>query len=217
VTRAVLLDLDGTLVDSAPAIIGAFRWVLDSRGIAPRVPLDASLIGPPLRDTLVRITGLESAEDIESLAAAFRARYDAVAGRATPAYPGMHDALDALRRGGFDLFVVTNKRIVPTRLILAGLGVDAAFRGIYAPDAVEPRARDKTELLGRVLAMNGLGADATVFVGDSDIDARAAAAHAVPFIAVRYGYGDPYAGGFPVVESIDRLADLPAVVARIIP
>ncbi len=213
--RAVLLDLDGTLVDSAPAIIDTFRHVLDSRALMPRVPLDTSLIGPPLRETLARITGIESAAEIEALASAFRARYDAIAASATPAYPGMLETLHTLRRDGYALYIVTNKRIVPTRLILARLGVDALCDGVFAPDAVDPRARDKTELLGRVLEIAGLSAAATVCVGDSDIDARAAAAHGVPFIAARYGYGDPLAAGVPVAGVIARIAQLPAVVAQV--
>lgn len=215
-SRAVLLDLDGTLVDSAPAVIATFRWVLDAQGFAPRVPLDHSLIGPPLGETLARITGLEPGDELDALARAFRERYDAIAAAETPAYPGLRDVLDVLRGMGFDLFVVTNKRIVPTRRILAGLGVTGAFRGVFAPDAVDPRARDKTDLLGRVLAANGIHAASSACIGDSDIDARAAAAHGVPFIAVRYGYGDPYLGGFPVAGSVERLADLPAAVAQVV-
>lgn len=214
-SRAVLLDLDGTLVDSAPAVIATFRWVLDSRGLSPRVPLDHSLIGPPLGETLARITGLGPGGDLDALARAFRERYDAIAAAETPAYPGLGGVLDALRGSGFDLFVVTNKRIVPTRLILAGLGVASAFRGVFAPDAVDPRARDKTDLLGRVLAASGIHAATSACVGDSDIDARAAAAHSVPFIAACYGYGDPHGGGFPVAGSIARLTDLPAALARV--
>ena len=56
--RDILFDLDGTLIDSSPGILASFARVLAARGLAPVVALDPSIIGPPLADTLRRISGI---------------------------------------------------------------------------------------------------------------------------------------------------------------
>lgn len=212
-TKTVMFDLDGTLVDSAPSVIDAYRWVLATHGLEPQASLDRSLIGPPLHDALQRISGIEPGARLDVLATAFRERYDSVAGATTPPYPGLHEVLAQLRAAGFALLVVTNKRIVPTRLILDALGVTTDFAGVYSPDAVVPPAPDKTALVAIVLAAHDITPAESVFVGDTTTDAAAAAAFGIPFIAARYGYGDAAERGDPVAGTIDALADLPAAVA----
>lgn len=216
-TKAVLFDLDGTLVDSAQGVIGAFRWVLETHHIEPKVALDHALIGPPLRETLGRITGIREGEHLETLATAFRKRYDAVVADVTPAYPGLHHVLSRLREAGFDLYIATNKRIKPTRLIVKALGVAGDFAGVYAPDALDPAAPDKPSLVATMVRVHEIIPAASVFVGDSTTDAGAAAANGIPFIGARYGYGDPAGHGDPVAASIETLADLPAAIAGLFP
>lgn len=212
-TRAALFDLDGTLVDSAPAILATFAWVLERHGLQARGPLDFSLIGPPLRDTLRRMTGIDDPATIESLFVTFRERYDAIAIDATPAFPGYAETLAAVRAMGFETIIVTNKRIHPTRLILERQGGAADFSGIYALDAFDPSLPNKAAVVARVIEIHGITVARSVLVGDSVEDASAADANAVPFVAAMYGYGNPDSGKHPVAARLGVLADLPARLA----
>lgn len=86
-SRALLFDLDGTLIDSSASILAALASALDREGRAPAALLDASLIGPPLRATLRQIAGSEEHDVIERLGGYFRENYDTVGYRQTQPYP----------------------------------------------------------------------------------------------------------------------------------
>lgn len=210
--RAALFDLDGTLVDSAPAILATYSWVLERHALSPAVPLDLSLIGPPLRTILGRVAGTSDAGVIETLAADFRERYDSIAIAATPPYPQLAATLDAVRAQGYTLFIATNKRIRATRLLLEHLGVAAAFHEICALDALDPPAPDKAAMVAGMLQRHGIDRRASVLVGDTMDDARAASANALAFVEAAYGYGT-IAPGSAGVARVSALADLPAVLA----
>lgn len=187
----LLFDLDGTLVDSAPSILESFRLAFAACGLVPALPLDARLIGPPLRPTLAKLLGAEADDaTLDRLAAAFRVAYDGGGWRATVAYPGLCAAIPALAAAGRRLFIVTNKRAVPTRLILDGLGLSPSFEAIHALDAFDPPVADKAAALAVVLARHGLRADDCAYIGDTPEDAAAAAANGLAFVAVGWGYGD---------------------------
>lgn len=210
------LDLDGTLVDSAPAIFASFERALAAHGLRPVVPLDRSLIGPPLRPTLARIAGHSDPELIERLATSFRATYDEDGVRATAPYDGLVETLASLRDAGHHLSVVTNKRLVPTRRLLDLLGVTAMFARIVTLDAVAPPHADKVASLGWLLRDVGVAPGEALMVGDSLEDARAAWANGVRLIAVAYGYGDAATQTEgPIAARLDRLRDLPGCVSAL--
>lgn len=188
---AVLFDLDGTLIDSAPSILESYRLAFDTCKVAPRVALDEHLIGPPLRQTLALIAGSDEAATLDRLAAAFRQAYDSAGYKATQPYALLQPTLKKLHDAGHRLFIVTNKRIAPTRLILEYLGVATYFEGVHAADAYQPPLADKAAVIGAVLAEHGLSAHACLYVGDTAEDGHAAAAHGIAFVGVTYGYGAP--------------------------
>jgi phosphoglycolate phosphatase len=147
---------------------------------------------------------------IESLFRTFRERYDATAVATTPAFPGYTETLAAVRALGFETIIVTNKRIVPTRLILERHGGSGEFTGVYALDAFDPPLPNKAAVVARVIELHGISTTRSVLVGDSVEDASAADANGVPFIAATYGYGNPDSGKHPVAARIGVLAELPA-------
>jgi phosphoglycolate phosphatase len=187
----VLFDLDGTLIDSAPAILATLRLVLDRHGIEPVIPVDRRLIGAPLIPMLTRLTGITHEEELAPLAATFRTAYDEVGLTATVAYDGLGEVLESMARRGHRLYVVTNKRDLPTRRILALLGIAQRFAAVYALDTMAPPAREKGELVGTLLAAHQLDASSCVMVGDTVEDAAAAYANGIAFMAATYGYGTP--------------------------
>ena len=116
--NAVLFDLDGTLIDSSPSILSCFGRVLDEAGLQPLVPLSNSLIGPPLRQTLINLTGLTDNGQLNQLIERFKVYYDSEGYKASKVYDGIETILDHLVQSGISLAIATNKRRVPTLKII---------------------------------------------------------------------------------------------------
>ena len=215
--KLVLLDLDGTLVDSAPAILSALRAACVSCGVTPLVPLDAALIGPPLRAMIERLVGEKGSPIIARVEQAFRDTYDETGYRDTISYPLLQDALHRLRAADHSLVLVTNKRRVPTLKILDLLDVAREFDAVYTVDSFPPGRLSKSQLVARALVeLPGAAPATTVMVGDTREDQSASVANSIGFIAVTYGYGfSPSDLAAEDTPRIAALAELPAAVARL--
>ena len=185
----ILFDLDGTLIDSAPAILASFREAFAQTGVVPVRVIDDSIIGPPLKETLQLLAGSQEAGLIGQLEAAFKASYDSEGYKATAAYAGVGDLLAALAGAGLTLSIATNKRIHPTRLILQHLGWLDHFAHIYALDLFTPRLPNKAAMIARLLADQQIPQDQAIYIGDRSEDGESADANGLPFIAVTWGYG----------------------------
>jgi phosphoglycolate phosphatase len=185
----IIFDLDGTLIDSAPAILASFRAAFAAAGREPVVAIDESIVGPPLAETLALLAGTTDSAVIADLAARFAAVYDTTGFLETAAYPGVGDMLRRLAGRGLRLHIATNKRIHPTRKILAHLGWDELFDSVYALDLFTPRLPDKASMIARLLADRGIEGDTAVYVGDREEDGVSAEANRLPFLAATWGYG----------------------------
>lgn len=184
----LLFDLDGTLVDSAPSILAGFAAVSERHGIKPRVPLDSSLIGPPLLPTLARLSGIDEPAALAEMAGTFKSWYDTEGYRHTLVYPGIDAALRGLAARA-TLYIVTNKRIHPTLQILRHLDWAPLFAGVYAQDAFEPALPSKATVIARALALHGIDPAAALYIGDRAEDGEAATANQLPFVWATWGYG----------------------------
>jgi phosphoglycolate phosphatase len=185
----IIFDLDGTLIDSAPAILASFRAAFAATGREPVVAIDESIIGPPLAETLALLSGTVDPAVIGDLSRRFAAVYDTTGYLETAAYPGVGDMLRRLAGRGLRLHIATNKRIHPTRKILAQLGWDGLFDNVYALDLFTPRLPHKAAMIARLLADCGIPAKAAVYVGDREEDGLSADANHLPFLATTWGYG----------------------------
>ena len=185
----ILFDLDGTLIDSAPAILASFREAFAQSGIAPVRAIDESIIGPPLTETLQLLSGSRDPALVARLAEAFKASYDSEGYKATAAFAGVGALLAELAGAGLTLSIATNKRIHPTRLILDHLGWRDHFTHIYALDLFPTRLPDKAAMIGRLLADQAIPKSAAIYIGDRSEDGESADAKQLPFIAVTWGYG----------------------------
>ncbi len=185
----LIFDLDGTLIDSAPAILAAFASALRDAGIRPRVALSAALIGPPLRDTLALLTGCTDPTLIERCANDFKTHYDTVGYKATVAYPGIAAMLCEFRARHVALHLATNKREVPTRLIVEHLGWSGLFDSIHTLDQHQPPLAGKACLLRELIFKHGLRPADTVYIGDRHEDFDAARSCELGFVGARWGYG----------------------------
>ena len=189
--RALVFDLDGTLIDSAAGILESCRAAFQAVGIAPCMAPSAYLIGPPLKDILTQMLGHQDPNVLAALSNAFKMNYDAVGYRSSRAYEGIEDLLNALAERNVPLYIATNKRALPTRLILQTLHWTDRFQGIYSLDSFAPELPNKGALLQQLLQKEHLGAMDTVYVGDRDEDAVAAQQANLPFARATWGYGGP--------------------------
>ena len=187
--ESILFDLDGTLVDTFPGIDYSVRAAVAAVLPDADVPRLRDLIGPPVREVLRRaLPNLDEAA-VEEIVRHFRVSYDTEGWRGSTLYPGVPETLAALAAQGVRCAVVTNKPILPTRMILAELRLAGLLAAIVAPDSVQPRMTSKAEAVRHVLATLGLDAATTVLVGDSRDDAEAARETGVAFVAAAYGFG----------------------------
>ena len=212
---AVVFDLDGTLIDSAPQVLHATNGLLAAHG---RRALTAAEIKPMMgkgaRVTIERaLAATGSVPDDPALDRAvddYLALYLDDPASHTGVYPGVFEVLARLAADGVALGVCTNKPGATTLPVLQALGLDRYFRAVLSADDVPPaRRKPHPDHLTETLARMATDADDAVYVGDSQVDVQAARNAGWPVIAVAYGYaeGDPRALGAD--RLIDRFADLP--------
>lgn len=186
----IIFDLDGTLIDSAPAILACFERLLERRGIPPNCEIDSRLIGPPLVETLAQMSGEEDSTVLQSMAAEFKNDYDKNGVFETSLYPGVKSGLLGLLEAGVRVHIATNKRLNPASLILQNLGILDYFDTVYALDRCIPSYLTKASMIGAQLFEQNLPLDRTCYIGDKLEDGRAADENALIFYAANWGYGE---------------------------
>jgi len=216
----VVFDLDGTLVDTAPDLIGALNIVLGEAGLEPVAVSDArAVIGRGARVMIERGFALRGSRlrdsDIDRLQARFLAYYDLHIADLSRPFPGAQTALDALAAAGMLLVICTNKPERYSVKLLAALGLRDHFTVVAGADTFAVKKPDPGHLLGAVERAGG-DAGAAVMIGDSAIDMATARAAKVPVVAVSYGYTDVPAAALGADRVIDRLTDAPAAVAALL-
>ncbi|WP_318243707.1 HAD hydrolase-like protein [Oerskovia gallyi] len=212
--RLALLDLDGTLTDSAPGILSSVRHAYATLDIEP--PTDEALrlfVGPPLAETFA-LHGVP-AHSVPEAVAAYRDVYAAGRMMENSLYPGILEGLTAVRDAGVRLVVATSKPEVYARRITAHFGIDDLVEGVYGAtlDGSRGTKADVIEHALASLAESPAGAAAreeTVMVGDREHDVLGAAAHGIGCLGVSWGYAVPgeleEAGALRVVTTTDELA-----------
>jgi phosphoglycolate phosphatase len=216
----VAFDLDGTLIETAPDLIGTLNRLLAQHDL-PAVPLDSArhLIGRGALALLKRGFEAAGAEWDESaspdLLQAFLADYlEHIADHST-AYPGSIEALDALAARGAVLCVATNKPTNLAVVLFRVLGLEDRFASICGPQSVSARKPDAAHIREAVLQAGGDPAKA-IMVGDSITDLDAARATGVPCILTSFGYTDTPAADLGADAVIAHFDALPAVIERLI-
>ncbi len=186
--RAVVFDLDGTLIDSLPDIAAAVNHVLKSRRLALLPPREVqAMIGDGAKILLDRAFAARGAQAGEPDMQVFMDWYAVHGTDETRPYPGMVEALAALRAAGHPMGVCTNKPAVAARDILASLGLAAFFTAVFGGDSTPYRKPDPRHLAATLAA---LGAEQAVMVGDHSNDMAVASGCGIPGIFAAWGYGE---------------------------
>lgn len=217
--KALVFDLDGTLINSAPDIAAAVNKVLAARGWPVQsVTFVEKFIGfGPRRlllDLLVAL-GLPSDDAlVDEAVTEYLANYQREPARHTIFYPNVREDLQALHEAGLRLGICTNKPQELSLKVLDILGIAPFFEAVVGADAA-PACKPHPSHLLAVADLMRLNGTAWAYVGDTRVDQATAEAAGVPFYAVSWGCG----GEVPVEphRRLDRLIDLatnPELVER---
>ena len=178
----VIFDLDGTLIDSAPGIVSSCEYAFEACNLVPINPIDSSIVGPPLRETMIRLLGRDDDEQVIELVGKFKDHYDTEGLKFTVAFPQVEELLSFLYLNKYLLYIVTNKRQKPTQAILEHLNWTGFFRDVYSIDTFGAMIGNKPELLNKLICDAGLDRRDSVYIGDRTEDAEAARENNVGFV-----------------------------------
>ncbi len=185
----VLIDLDGTLTDSAPGIVACIKHALAEMRLA--CPDDAALrhfIGPPLHETFREILGSDDPGRIQTALGFYRERFAARGIFENVVYPGIPLALQALVDAGAALFLATSKPLPYAERIVEHFGLRDYFSAVYGSEFDGTRS-GKKDLIAHVLKIESLPPATVCMVGDRSHDVVGAKANGVRPIGVLWGYG----------------------------
>lgn len=215
---ALVLDLDGTLIDSAADLADAINSLLAERGLTA-VSLDAvrGMIGDGLGMLAFRALTAAGAppepSEVPLLAARLLHHYiEPSRVPRTEVFPGVPETLAAFAAAGVKLGLCTNKAQAATELVLKKTDLERYLDCVIGQD-VAPRPKPDAAHVEAVLSLLGSPGQA-VMVGDSINDLKAGRAAGLPVILVTYGYGTPEALA-EADATIDHFSDLPEALAKL--
>jgi len=216
----IVFDLDGTLVETAPDLLGALNHVLAHEGRrAMQLSEIRGMIGHGAK-AMIR-AGFEASGDpaleseMERLWGAFIAHYAANITRESHLFPHCLDALDELISLGASLAICTNKTQALSDQVIVELGVADRFKVIVGADSVPDKKPHGDHILLTVNAAGGIPAKA-VMIGDSETDEKAAQNAGLPFIFVPFGYASGDVSAINSYAVAETYADLVAILRSVV-
>ena len=220
-TQAVIFDLDGTLIDSLPDVLGALNPVLEGAGRRP-VTIDEGklMVGggaEPLIERAFDVTGdAISPEDVQSFVDAFAVNYQAVPVRHTTVFDGVISALEDLTARGYRLGICTNKPHESAHTVLKALGLDRHFSSCIGKTA-RPFHKPDRRHYDAVAEELGVAPGSSLYIGDSETDVETARNAGVPIILVSFGYSRKPAAELGGDRLIGYFSELGSVVDELLP
>ncbi len=209
----IIFDLDGTLVESAPAICDISNSFMEKRGLQPlSVEETRSYIGngaARLLELALQARDAFQEDSFDSDLAVFQELYAAAPPEANIPMPGCREAMEALSASGHRLALCTNKPMAPTRALIDAMGWGELLSVVVAGDSLPERKPHPAPLLK---AASDLNQDHTIYVGDSEVDAETAAAAGLPFVLYTAGYRKAPVDTLRHTAAFDSFDQLPALV-----
>lgn len=207
---SVLLDLDGTLIDSQPGILASCLAALRTLGHEPDQTLDIKhIIGPPLEDMMRALLQPYGDDRVSEAMVVYRQHYGESGLFGSEPYPGIGESLKKMRQAGLKIYLATSKRQIFASRILHHLELATYFNGIHG--SVPGGGREhKPELLAHILSQHNIFPSHSLMVGDRRYDISGAHAVGMRGLGVLWGYGTrdelETAGADRLVESPADLA-----------
>jgi len=211
---ALIFDLDGTLTDSKPGILGCLSKVIEARGMGDHGHLDR-FIGPPVEEWVVELMPHASDAERDALVHDYHACYDREGWQNNSVFPGVRAMLVDLKQKGFPLYVCTSKQQHFAVRILDAFELSGLFVATYG-DKAEYASHSKVDLLANLLAecsldSNNANSHLPWMIGDRTFDFDAARANRLRSLAAGWGYGSPQE-----CAQADAVAPTPADVAALV-
>jgi phosphoglycolate phosphatase/pyrophosphatase PpaX len=182
--KCVMFDLDGTIADTQPLCLAAFRAALKITGGRDFTDFEIlATYGPSEEGCLKTLVGDRAGEGLKIYLEYYQAHHS----RLCPApFPGMREIFDLVRARGAALALITGKCAASLALDLAAFGLTEKFQLIRTG---RPEGPDKPADMRSVLAELGLGPEESVYVGDSPLDITSARAVGLPVLAAAWAPG----------------------------
>ncbi|CAN5350475.1 HAD hydrolase-like protein [soil metagenome] len=209
---AVLFDLDGTIVDSAPGITATLAATFERMGLPVPPPAELlAYVGPPILDSFRDLAGFDD-ETSERALGIYRPLYLETGVFDASVYPGLAGVLQAVHGADLPMSLATSKPEKPATLVLQHYDLVKYFDELTGASADETRSK-KADVIAealRRLSSDGADLSRTIMIGDRIHDIEGAAANGVPTIYVTWGYGTPTeaAGAVAVADDADQLMGL---------
>tara|TARA_B100000963_G_C22579743_1_gene650232 strand:- start:293 stop:919 length:627 start_codon:yes stop_codon:yes gene_type:complete len=200
----LIFDLDGTLFDSAPEILDCLKEIFHKNNIKVNNNFDQSIIGPPLKDTLRGLVKEKDINKIDRLISDFIKLYDSKYCYKTKLYKNVRETLEILKSEK-RLFLITNKRLAPTKIMLESKNIVNFFENYFCVDANDPKKKDKTILIANTIADLDINPSNTVYIGDTKGDFLASKNNDIKFIYAGWGYGENIDSAFLHLNDISEL------------
>ncbi|KUO56368.1 MAG: hypothetical protein APF80_13525 [Alphaproteobacteria bacterium BRH_c36] len=211
--NGIVFDLDGTLIESAPAICDI------ANGLMAELDLPALDVAETRRyigngasrflEQALQARRAHSPDAFDTQFTRFMTLYDAAPPEANQPMPGSGEAIHELAAAGYSLAICTNKPMQPTRTLLKSFGWDRLFAAVVAGDTLPERKPHPEPLLK---ATAELGAAVTFYVGDSEVDAATAEAAGLPFLLFAEGYRKSPLNEIPHAASFSTFAELKGLI-----
>ena len=206
-SKAIIFDFDGTLVDSEKAIYQCFQSITNY--LAPERIAYAKniLIGPPLRDTASEILGQNHQEKLDEFVKLFIEMHDEHAIMNARPYPDVIETIEKLNSKKVFMAIATNKRHTPTIKLINHYNWQDYFNFIECSDD-KNSIRNKDEMIQDILN-NDKNFNKAFFIGDTVNDGLSANLNELPFVKAHYGYGrDQDWSKVNVMQSIHKLSEI---------
>jgi phosphoglycolate phosphatase len=184
--HVVFLDLDGTILDSAPGIVAGLREAYAAAGMHP--PDDGVLrswIGPPVINTLTRELGPRGDDVVKAANRGFRDYFDAIGAYQSEPYAGIPASMESMSAVAA-LVVVTHKPRSLAEIALSQHGLSDLVTSVHAPPG-PTEFIPKEDLFAEAIC--AACPQTAIAAGDRGSDVHAASAHGIPSIGVTWGYG----------------------------
>lgn len=186
-SKAIIFDFDGTLIDSEKTIKQCFQSI--TKKIAPKRESFAKsiLIGPPLRETATKVLGFEYQDQLDKFVNLFIEMHDKNALKYSQPYSNVSIVLKTLNKKNVSMAVATNKRQDPTIKLINHFGWKNYFKFIECSDS-EPQIRGKDQMIKDIFKYDSSLCEG-FFIGDTVNDGLCANLNKLKFIKATYGYG----------------------------